>query len=451
MRQLAWFVLVLGAVAHADPGSERSERARVEKTLAAAIAELEDCGTRPKAVFDWKSYDAIDWKTAGKDKLEYLSSERGTLESLGTGLNNLCADKDYRAVLGKIDTVIYKPSSDPSVKLVAIISGTKLTLTDYIFGSTRDARDFENATRKALDNSTVAAVFGATAGGHAEGRTTPSPKHKVPVKTGPASSAWDGKYVNRALGGTAGLCVNAERAGTLTVTGGKFSFEWYVDDWLAPPMDAKPVKVGRVDGIVHANGSTTTTVTFSEPVLKSTMVATIKIKRELDALTSLPLTFTRERGDKVVTLDATLFPSHHCTAEWAKEPPKTAQVDKPPPSPKPASTTTTTTPHPSSGGDDHAAEREAERQRQVEAERQRQDSDKFNRRQTCRSLCETKHDQCRENRCEPTVSSCRSRCDGISDSYEKEQCRDQCSNDHFSCWNGCSDEEKTCKEDCDTR
>jgi hypothetical protein len=441
MRHLAWLVVLVGAVAHAEPGSERSERARVEKKLASAIADFKDCGARPKAVFDWKSYDAIDWTTAGKDKLEYLSSERGTLDSLGTGLDKLCADQDYRAVLGKIDTVIYKPSSDSSIKLVAVISGTKLTFTDYIFGSTRDVNDFENATRKALDNSAVTAVFGAPPDGPA------SPKHKVPVKTAPASSAWDGKYANRGLGGTAGLCVNAERAGTLTVTSGKFSFAWFVDDWLAPPMDAKPVKVGRVDGIVHADGSATTTVTFSEPVLKSTMVATIKIKRELDALTSLPLTFTRERGDKVVTLDATLFPNHHCTAEWAKEPPKTAKVDKPPPSPKPASTPSTTTAHPSSGGE----EREAERQRQVEAERQRQDSDKFNRRQTCRTLCETKHDECRENRCEATASSCRERCDGISDSYEKGECRDRCSNDHFTCSNGCNDELRTCKEDCDTR
>src|SRR4030095_8699200 len=116
----------------------------------------------------------------GKDKREFLAAERATVESVGAGLNALCSDGDYKAVLATITTIVYRPTDDRSVKLAAAIAGGTLTFTDYAFGSTRDTNDFEAAAQKACDAASIPPAPVAPAAP----RPSPAPASK------PASRAW---------------------------------------------------------------------------------------------------------------------------------------------------------------------------------------------------------------------------------------------------------------------
>jgi hypothetical protein len=109
----------------------------------------------------------------------------------------------------------------------------------------------------------------------------------------------------------------ARLTGALKVSGGRFSFPWYVDDWNTDAMHAKPVKVGRVDGVVDASGTATSTAVFTEPVLASTQVRTVKVKRTLDAIKGVAIAFARQGADRVVTLRVDIAGDGQCKAAWA--------------------------------------------------------------------------------------------------------------------------------------
>jgi len=417
MRTLALLVLI-ASTAHAD-----GDRARVDAKLTSAVAEL-TCG-KPKASYDWRAYDAIDWSAASKDKSEWLAFERGTLDSLGRGLNNLCTDADYKALIGSIHTIVYQPTGDKTTKLIATLSGTTLTFRNYIFGSTRDVGDFADAARAAFDKAPAATRV-------AEVRVKPAAANLAA-----ASSAWDGKYAMAPIAITGGLCPRADRTGPLVVTNGKFSFQWFVDDWTDEKSRApKAIKVGRVDGTVHADGSAATMVTFGEPVLKSSVIKTVKTKRELDAVKSVPIKFTRGHGGRVAKLDAKLFGAS-CEAAW----------ELPDPTPKPTalpSRPTNVAPRPT-----NAPRADVDRRAEEEREKKsREDMERFAQRARCHASCETKNDQCRENRCYAPRESCRTRCDSNSDSDAKRDCYSDCGDAYGLCKSGCSDEDRTCHADC---
>jgi hypothetical protein len=69
---------------------------------------------------------------------------------LGEGVNKLCADKDYKAALQKVSTIVYRTTNDESIRVKAVISGATLTFDNYSFGSTRDAADYEGAAKAVL-------------------------------------------------------------------------------------------------------------------------------------------------------------------------------------------------------------------------------------------------------------------------------------------------------------
>jgi hypothetical protein len=270
--------------------------------------------------------------------------------------------------------------------------------------STRDVDDFEAAAQKACELATITPLT----------TDTPLPATRTP----PASSAWDGRYVASPTASSGELCARPDYTGTLTVSGGRFSYPWYVDDWTQ--RAEKPIKVGRVDGVVHANGTTTTTVSFAEPVLRSTQVRTVKVKRQLDAIKQVPLTFSRRDKTKVakVTGDCKLaweIPLPKPAAPPARPAPPRSPSSSPPPSP----------PSPPPAANDE-------------------------RRARCRNSCDTKHEQCRENRCEAPKEACRTRCEDISDSSERAECTHRCAEPLMSCRIGCDDERDTCKADCAT-
>jgi hypothetical protein len=85
-----------------------------------------------------------------REKKEYYASEKNNLTELGTGLNKLCADKDYKAALVKINAIVYRPTNNENIRVKATVSGGTLILENYSFGSTRQAWDYESAAKAVL-------------------------------------------------------------------------------------------------------------------------------------------------------------------------------------------------------------------------------------------------------------------------------------------------------------
>jgi hypothetical protein len=136
--------------ARAETVAEKKKRAAVDEAAAKAAGDIKDCGKQFKVSFDWKAFDGIDWKKIGREKNDFYDSEGNNLAHLGEGLNRLCADKDYKAALAKISTIVYRSTNDESIRVKAVISGATLTLDNYSFGSTRGPRDYEAAAKAAL-------------------------------------------------------------------------------------------------------------------------------------------------------------------------------------------------------------------------------------------------------------------------------------------------------------
>jgi hypothetical protein len=143
-------ILASATLVHAETVAEKKLRASVDETATKTADDIKDCGKKFKVTFDWKAFDAVDWKKIGREKNDYYDSERNNLSRLGAGVNRLCADKDYKAALAKISTIVYRTTNDESIRVKAVISGATLTFDNYSFGSTRDPADYESAAKAAL-------------------------------------------------------------------------------------------------------------------------------------------------------------------------------------------------------------------------------------------------------------------------------------------------------------
>ena len=143
-------VMLISTVAHAMPVAEMKKRAAIDQEIVATAANIKDCGKKFTLAFDWKAFDAIDWKAAGQDKQAWYAFEQATVAKLGEGLNAVCADKDYKAALGKISKITYKATNDTKIKVKVVISGSSMVIENYSFGSTRGADDYESAAKAAL-------------------------------------------------------------------------------------------------------------------------------------------------------------------------------------------------------------------------------------------------------------------------------------------------------------
>ena len=130
--------------------AEKKQRAAIDQAMAKAGEDIKDAGKTFTLKFDWEAYDAIDWAKIGRDKLDYYSNELNNIASLGTGLNKLCADADYKEALAAMDTIVYRSGNDDSIRVRAKVDGTTLTIDNYTFGSTRQASDYEYAARSAF-------------------------------------------------------------------------------------------------------------------------------------------------------------------------------------------------------------------------------------------------------------------------------------------------------------
>jgi hypothetical protein len=150
LTALVMTILASATTVQAQTVAEKKQRAAVDDAAAKVAGDIKDCGKKFKVAFDWKAFDAIDWKKIGRDKNSYYDNEANNLAGLGEGLNRLCADKDYKAALAKVSTIVYRSTNDDSIRVKAVISGATLTLDNYTFGSTRAASDYEAAAKAAL-------------------------------------------------------------------------------------------------------------------------------------------------------------------------------------------------------------------------------------------------------------------------------------------------------------
>jgi hypothetical protein len=143
-------ILAPALAVRAETVAEKKLRASVDEAAEKAAGDIKDCGKTFKVVFDWKAFDGLDWKKLGREKNEYYDSERNNLAHLGEGLNQLCGDKDYKAALAKISTIVYRSTNNDKIWVKAAVSGATMTLDNYSFGSTRDASDYVSAAKAAL-------------------------------------------------------------------------------------------------------------------------------------------------------------------------------------------------------------------------------------------------------------------------------------------------------------
>jgi hypothetical protein len=150
MAALTVATLAFTMIARAETVAEKKERRAVDEAATKAADDIKDCGKKFKVTFDWKAYDAIDWKKIGRAKTDHYGSERSSIAGLGEGVNKLCADADYKAAMGKISTIVYRSTNNDTITLKAVVSGTTLTFENYSFGSTRGASDYEAAAKAVL-------------------------------------------------------------------------------------------------------------------------------------------------------------------------------------------------------------------------------------------------------------------------------------------------------------
>lgn len=389
-------ILLVATVAHAQP----SKRSHVEKRLADALNDIKECGKRFTASYDWAAFDAIDFAAASKDKREVYDYESSNMEYLGIGINNMCKDPDYKAMLAKVDAIVYRPSGDKSIRIVAAVDGTTLIFTNNVFGSTRDYHDYESA----LEHAQVT------------GTAPPPTTHGVAAPTGSTSSAWDGTYPMKSMGGLGGLCPRNDLVGNLVVKVGKFSFPWIADDWSGATRNSKTVETGRVMGLVHADGTTTTTVAFTHPGLTSQKPSVVKVKRLLDSVTTVPITFTKHgAGGRVVHGRVDVYHDTHlpaCELDWEIRDPAEVEAER----------------------------REAARPR-TKAEKAAEAKQEL--RYKCEDRCRSKAGDCQHDHCTRQKGTCERRCGNDS------SCSSNCDSDERSCRSTCSNEEDSCRRDCD--
>ena len=151
MRTATIMLVLLGSALAAEAGvAEKKERDAVDEKAQKASDDIKDCGKKFKVTFDWKAFDGLDWKGIKREKQEYYATERSNLEHLGEGINKLCADKDYKAALSKVSTIVYHSTNNEKIRVKATVSGSTLSLDNYSFGSTRGADDYEGAAKAAL-------------------------------------------------------------------------------------------------------------------------------------------------------------------------------------------------------------------------------------------------------------------------------------------------------------
>jgi hypothetical protein len=269
-------------------------------------------------------------------------------------------------------------------------------------------------------------------------KPTPAAKPSGPVKLGTPSSKFDATYTS--TGGVIGQgCFDIKYVRKLTVKGGRFTFRWLIADPDARgggAFDAKPVDLGRADGVVHADGSAILVGTFDGPYLKSSQVKIVKLKRLLDAAGAIPMHFETTGSGKRAELHVAL--SHgdrdDCGADWMWDDPKIAAAADA----RARAIERAKTPA------QRARERHAADAKKAEDDRDsKARSEKSARQQRCYDGCEPKYDTC-TSRCSSAEGSCSAGCDDDHDN----SCSQRCNSSSMRCDSNCTEDRDTCQHDC---
>ncbi len=143
-------LLLLSSAAFAQSVKEKKARDHVNQNFADSTSKVNACGKQFKFVYDWKAFDSVDFAKASRDKQESYGLEASNVMELGDGINALCGDKDYKEALGKISTIVYKPTANDTITVKATVAAGTLTFENYMFGSTRGSSDYQQAAKDAL-------------------------------------------------------------------------------------------------------------------------------------------------------------------------------------------------------------------------------------------------------------------------------------------------------------
>ena len=311
MRVALLVIIATSTVAHAQVS-----RHEVEAAFAKSIAESHACGGHYRAVYDWKSYDGLDWSHHDKSKEEQLGYELSNVEIIGAGLDDACDDRDCKAVLANVDTIVYRATGRESERgLDAQISGHTVTFVNDVFASTHDGTDYYHALKRGCAKATL------------PDDAADKPSAAKPKSLGKPSAKWDATYKSDRIlqGVSTDLCLPPS-ATALKVSNGKFSIPWFARDWTSENDEAKPVAVGHIDGVVHADGTASVALVWDGRQLAARDVRTVRVKRALDAIQTASMTFKIVGKDKEVQLELDAG-GDHCEVGWSIRVPKPIKRD----------------------------------------------------------------------------------------------------------------------------
>ena len=257
------------------------------------------------------------------------------------------------------------------------------------------------------------------------------------AQAGSATSSknpWDGTYQLATSGDEPNLCFMADHARTLTVSNGELSFPWFLAG--RAPQDHHPLRAGRVDGVVHPDGTAVATIAFTNPYLFSSKPQAIELERQLDPIRSVSIAFSQVDGTRRVSVDVDVHEGSHCQVAWE------ARNVVPPPSAKPDRSRPT----------GHSPSRPAEPAPSQPTPAPSQPAPDPNRHSNCISSCWTTED-IGKSRCEEDESSCHSRCEQLdgTEHYTNDQmldCLGRCTRDEDTCKDRCTQDAQRCESAC---
>lgn len=402
----ACVAVAVTALAVADPQDDiRRWHAKAEAEMTQVAADA--CGRHVTTHIEWQVLDTLDYAKADEEKSDAVGAVSSTLESLHDGLARACEqDPAVKAMLASVDTIDFVPTDDKTFALDASLAGSTLVLTDYIWGSTRDIDDFAHAIRDA--------------------KPPPAPKATRPIKLGTPSRRWDAIYrISEGPETSGGLCFRGGVIGDIKVAGGRFTIPWKLDDFRKNFEDLDEVPVldaGKIDVVVHADGTGVGIVTFTNPALSSREPRTMKLKRRLDTVRAIAFKFFKTDDGRAFTFSIQIPGMDSCDYRWDWADPKIAAAR-------------------------HAAWERAEA---AKSPAQRAAEHRAAARASkCRDSCD-QHEQTCNGRCSTALSTCKDSCSNVSDDDERTTgCPDRCDSANSTCSGNCTSDDSSCTDECD--
>ncbi len=151
MKQATLMIAMLVSItANATPVAEMKKRTAIDEAVTKTASDVKDCGKQFTIKYDWSAFDGLDWAGIKRNKMEYYGTEHSNVVDIGAGLNKVCADKDYKAALAKVNTIIYRATNNDKIRVKVTITGDQMVMENYSFGSTRHTDDWATGIKAGL-------------------------------------------------------------------------------------------------------------------------------------------------------------------------------------------------------------------------------------------------------------------------------------------------------------